>query len=194
MNASYEDIKLMTSILNPTYFIPVKGLYKDFVKSTQAAIDAGVIVENAIIVDNGQIVTFVDGKYKPTSHTIKTTDVYVDGIGVGDIGAVVLNERKQLATEGVLIVGVSVDKTTKQITSLIDTQMRGVIYIQESNPIFKMMQKVIVDIIDKHQRKLSENLPYEVNDCKTEIRSALQSFIKSETGKQPIVLVIVNEI
>ncbi|AHF60706.1 metallo-beta-lactamase [Spiroplasma mirum ATCC 29335] len=194
MTASYEDIKLMTSILKPQYFIPVKGLYKDFVKAKQAANEAGVPVENIFLCDNGESVNFTNGEFDKVIGKVKTSDLYVDGIGVGDIGAVVLNERKQLATDGVVIIGVSIDAKTKAITSLIDTQMRGVIYIQENNDIFKKMQKVITDIIEKHHKKAIAGEMYDVNEVKNEIRSTVLSFVKLETGKTPIILAIVNEI
>ncbi|AGM24766.1 ribonuclease J [Spiroplasma chrysopicola] len=194
MNASFEDVKLMTSIIKPTYFIPVKGLYKDFVWAKTAAIEAGVNPENIFLCDNGENVEFVDGTFAKKTNRIKTADLYVDGIGVGDIGAVVLNERKQLATDGVVIVGVSVDSKTKEIASLIDTQMRGVIYIQENNDIFKKMQKIITDIVEKHHGRAVAGEMYDINEVKNEIRSVLATFVKTETGKTPIILAIVNEI
>ncbi|WP_338991977.1 ribonuclease J [Spiroplasma endosymbiont of Seladonia tumulorum] len=194
MTASYEDVKLMSSIINPKYFVPVKGLYKDFVQAKMAAIEAGINPEHIFIVDNGEGLEFIDGEYTKKSNKVKTADLYVDGIGVGDIGAVVLNERKQLATDGVVIIGVSIDSKTKELVSLIDTQMRGVIYIQENNDIFHKMQKVIIEIIEKHYKKAVVGEMYDVNEVKNEIRSTISSFVKTETGKTPIILAIVNEI
>lgn len=194
MTASYEDIKLMSSIIKPKYFIPVKGLYKDFVQAKMAVIEAGINSENIFIIDNGEVIEFINGKYIKKNNKIKTSDLYVDGIGVGDIGAVILNERKQLATDGVVIVGVSIDSKTKELISLIDTQMRGVIYIQENNDIFRKMQKVIIEIINKyHKKNISGNI-YDINEVKNEIRLIISLFVKAETGKSPIILVIVNEI
>lgn len=184
----------MSSIIKPQYFVPVKGLYKDFVQAKMASIEAGINPENIFIIDNGEVLEFIDGKYKKTTNKIKTADLYVDGIGVGDIGAVVLNERKQLATDGVVIIGVSIDSKTKELVSLIDTQMRGVIYIQENNDIFRKMQKIIIEIIEKHHKKTIINEIFDINEIKNEIRSTISSFVKMETGKTPIILAIVNEI
>ncbi|QBQ07454.1 ribonuclease J [Spiroplasma gladiatoris] len=196
MRASYEDIKLMTRIMKPKSFIPIKGLYKEFLSAERAALEAGVKKENIQLINNGQVLKIAkDGKLTIASEMIKTSDVYVDGIGVGDIGAVVLNERKQLATDGVVSIGANIDEKTKELASLIDIQMRGVIYIQEDNPIFKLMQKQIINILEKHKTELkTNNIAFDLNNIKKEIVSKIRSSIKQETGKQPIVLVVINEI
>ncbi|AOG60168.1 ribonuclease J [Spiroplasma helicoides] len=196
MRASYEDIKLMTRVMKAKCFIPIKGLYKDFLCAERAAIEAGVKPENIQLINNGQVLKIQKGgKLVVASETIKTNDVYVDGIGVGDIGAVVLNERKQLATDGVVIIGANIDEKTKELVSLIDIQMRGVIYIQEDNPIFKLMQKQIIDILEKHKNEYKQKpTSYDLNNIKKDIISKIRGTIKQDTGKQPIVLVIINEI
>ncbi|QHX36455.1 ribonuclease J [Spiroplasma sp. BIUS-1] len=196
MRASYEDIKLMTIIMKPKSFIPIKGLYKDFLNAERAAIEAGVEKKNIQLINNGQILKISEeGKLIIASDSIKTADVYVDGIGVGDIGAVVLNERKQLATDGAVIIGANVNNKTKDLISLIDIQMRGVIYITEENPIFKLMQKQIIDILEKYKNEAKTNPnAYDLNAIKKEIVSRIRTTLKQETGKQPIVLVIINEI
>lgn len=213
LNASYEDIKLMVNIIQPKYFLPVKGLYKDFVAAQQAAISAGVLDNNALIHDNGEVITFENGKLidnfvKPTFnrpslisdknfHTIKSTpnliktgDVYVDGIGVGDIGAIVINERKQLQRDGVLITGVTINRKTKEIISLIDAQMRGVIYLTNNEGMLKNLQKIIINVIEKY--KVSN--AFSINEVKNKMRNDLQDYIKKETGKLPMILTVINEI
>ncbi|AUB31333.1 ribonuclease J [Spiroplasma floricola] len=196
MRASYEDIKLMTRIMKPKSFIPIKGLYKDFLNAERAAIEAGVDKRNIQLINNGQILKISkEGKLVIASDSIKTADVYVDGIGVGDIGAVVLNERKQLATDGAVIIGANVNNKTKELISLIDIQMRGVIYITEENAIFKLMQKQIIDILEKYKNEATSNPnAYDLNVIKKEIVSRIRTTLKQETGKQPIVLVIINEL
>ncbi|AUF83715.1 RNase J family beta-CASP ribonuclease [Mesoplasma syrphidae] len=195
MHASYEDIKMLVSIMNPKYFIPIKALYKDFLKAEKAAIDGGVKPENIGIIDNGEILVLSKNHLAISQERIETGDVYVDGVGVGDVGSVVLNERKQLATDGVIIVGATIDTRNKELVSLIDTQMRGVLYISEENPIFKILQKQIAEIIKKGESLYKETPgQYELSDIKREIISKVRSSIKQESGKQPIVLAIINEI
>lgn len=213
LNASYEDIKLMVNIIQPKYFLPVKGLYKDFVAAQQAAISAGVLDNNALIHDNGEVITFENGKLidnfvkstfnrtprigdknfntlKSTANLIKTGDVYVDGIGVGDIGAIVINERKQLQRDGILITGVTINRKTKEITSLIDAQMRGVIYLTNNEEMLKNLQKIIINVIEKYKTSNT----FSINEVKSKMRNDLQDYIKKETGKLPMILTVINEI
>lgn len=195
MNSSYEDLKVMISLFKPKYFIPVKALYKDFLEAENAALNAGVKPGNIGIIDNGQVLNLAGRQLAITDRTIKNGDTYVDGLGIGDIGNVVLNERKQLASDGVIIVGVSIDSRNKALVSSIDIQMRGVIYIKEENTIFKTLQKQIADIMVKGQSDFRANPnTYDLNEIKKEIISKVRSVIKQESGKQPMVLAIVNEI
>lgn len=204
VNASFEDIKLLTNMLEPKYFLAVKGLYKDFNAARQAAIEAGVLHNNALIQDNGEIITFENGKLIDNSlhnqyrnklsekndNIVVTGDVYVDGIGVGDIGAIVIDERARLMKDGVLITGLTINRKTKEIISLIDAQMRGVVYLTNNENMLKSIQTIIINVIEKYQKNPSFNS----NEIKNKIRSELQDFIKKETGKMPMILPVINEI
>ncbi|AKX34491.1 ribonuclease J [Spiroplasma litorale] len=196
MRASYEDIKLMTRIMKPKAFIPVKGLHKDFLSAEKAAIEAGVKPENIELIKNGQVLKiFPDGKLVVANQKIKNADIFVDGIGAGDIGAIVLNERKQLATDGAVIIGANILEKNKELCSLIDIQMRGVVYIVDDNPIFKLMQKQIVDILNRAKEEWTlKPESFDLNQIKKDIVSKVRSVIKQETGKQPIILVMINEL
>ncbi|MCL6428570.1 Ribonuclease J2 [Spiroplasma sp. JKS002669] len=201
LQASYEDIKLLTNMLEPKYFLPVKGLYKDLNSARNAAIEAGVIHNNALIQDNGEIVTFNNGVLSDVSHhnsnrnkdnpnVVNTGDIYVDGIGVGDIGAIVIEERRRLMSDGVLITGLTIDRKTKQITSLIDAQMRGVVYLVNNEAMLKNIQNIIINIVEKAQK--SNN--FSTIEIKNRIKIELQDFMKKETGKIPMILPVINEI
>ncbi|AVP49305.1 ribonuclease J [Williamsoniiplasma luminosum] len=196
MHASYEDIKVMTSIMKPKYFVPIKSLYKDFLRAEQAAIDAGVESQNVGIIDNGEILILSKNHLAISEENIKkTNDVYVNGFEIADIGNVVLNERKQLATDGVIIVGATLDARNKELISLLDIQIRGVIYIKDDGVIFNLLQKAIESIIIKGQEQFKENpKAYDIAELKKEMVSKIRSTIKQESGKQPMALVIINEI
>lgn len=198
MNASFEDIKLMISIMKPKFFMPVKGLYKNFTYALNAAIDAGVLINNILIKDNGQPLVFVSGKLIPSKNIAKyseqilkdiVSDIYVDGLGVGDIGAVVLKERKALSSDGVLIAGITLNKKTKKIISLVDIQMRGVIFIQEDEELISKMRVRVKEIIEEYQ----SSSEFDNTTVKNKIRSELQDLCNKETGKSPMVLAIINE-
>lgn len=201
LHASYEDIKLLTNMLEPKYFIPIKGLYKDFNAARNAAIEAGVLHNNALIQDNGEILSFNNGaltdvsyntnlKNKNNPNLIITGDVYVDGIGVGDIGAIVIEERRKLMSEGVVITGLTIDRKTKEIISLIDAQLRGVVYLTNNETMLKNIQTIITNIVEKAQKSNTFN----TTEIKTRIKIELQDFLKKETGKIPMILPVINEI
>ncbi|SYV96269.1 hydrolase [Mycoplasma putrefaciens] len=194
MRASFEDIKLMTSLLKPKYFIPIKALYKEFLKAEQAAISAGVAPENVGLIDNGETLVLSKKHLAISEHVVEEGNVYVDGVGIGDVGSIVLNERKQLATDGVIIVGATIDARNKELVSLIDTQMRGVLYIQEDNPIFKIIQKEVTNLILEGQAIFKKNpSKYDITEIKKDITNKVRNLVKQESGKNPIVLVIINE-
>ncbi|KAJ3615857.1 hypothetical protein Zmor_012240 [Zophobas morio] len=196
MKASFEDIKFMTRILSPKAFVPIKGLFKDLLQAERAAKEAGVREGHTALIDNGQILKITkDGDCIIAREEIKASDAYIDGIGVGDIGSVVLNERRQLATDGAVIIGANIDVKTKELVSLVDMQMRGVIYIQDENPIFKAIHKQINDILDKGVATFKEDpRKFDINDIRKEIISKVRTIIKKDAGKQPIVLAVINEI
>lgn len=202
LHASYEDIKMLTNMLEPKYFVPIKGLYKDFNAARNAAIEAGVLHNNALIQDNGEVLNFNNGVLADASYNanlkhnkanpnlITTGDVYVDGIGVGDIGAIVIEERRKLMSDGVLITGLTIDKKTKEIISLIDAQMRGVVYLTNNDTMLKNIQNIIINIVEKAQK--SNN--FSTTEIKNRIKIELQDFLKKETGKVPMILSVINEI
>ncbi|MDQ0567887.1 ribonuclease J [Mycoplasma yeatsii] len=194
MRASYEDIKMMTSLLKPKYFIPIKALYKECLKAEKAAIEAGVEPGNVGIIDNGETLVLSKKHLAISEHTADEGNTYVDGVGIGDVGSIVLNERKQLATDGVIIVGATIDSRNKELVSLIDTQMRGVLYIQEDNPIFKIIQKEVTNLILEGQTLFKQHPnKYDLSEIKKEITNKVRSLVRQESGKNPIVLAIINE-
>ncbi|PPE06588.1 ribonuclease J [Mesoplasma corruscae] len=194
MHASYEDVKVLTSIVRPKYFIPVKSLFKDGLKAESAAVEAGVLPENITVINNGQVLDLTRKVLTIEKKNIDFGNTYVDEIGIGDVGTIVLNERRQLATDGVIILGATIDSRNKELVSMIDTQMRGVVYIQEDNPIFKIIQKDIELSIQQGQSLFNENpKKYDLNEIKKEIVTKVRTSIKQESGKQPIVLCIINE-
>jgi len=195
MHASYEDVKMLNNLFHPKYFIPVKGLYKEFLKGEAAAVEAGIKPENVGIIDNGQVLKINSKHLAIMDKTIPCGDSYVDGSGIGDIGNVVLNERKLLAGDGVVIIGATIDSKSKASVSLVDIQMRGVLYISEDNPVTKIMQKEVNQILDQSTELFRKNPnKYSLDDVKREIVNKVKALVKQESGKNPMILCIVNEI
>ncbi len=195
MNASYEDIKLMTSIFSPKLFMPVRSLYKDFIIAKNAAINAGVNLENVIIAENGDLITIDKfSKFKIKKKYTTVGELFTNNNIKQDVASTVLNERRKLSTDGVLIVGAMIDKKTKLLCSTIDTQLRGVIYIKDFSEMSKKIQDIIENILKEEQRNFQLNKNFSIIDVQKNIRNNLYSYIRKTTGKLPIILVSINEI
>lgn len=195
MRASFEDIKLMTHIFRPRYFIPIKGLFKNFLLAEKAAIEAGVDEKNTLLISNGQLLKANNGKIVFGNKKIKAGDSFVNAIGAGGVSSIVINERHQLAANGVLVMGVNIDYKTKQIVSLIDIQMRGLIYVFEDSPIFKLTQKLVADEIFIAASEFKKNPKnFSLDEIKKSLQFKIGTIVKQETGKKPIVLIAINEI
>ncbi len=194
MNASYEDIKMMNNIFRPKYFMPVRSLYKDFIKANNAVIEAGFDKKNTILLDNGDILTLTKNNYKIAKNKISVGDIFANNSINEDIASTVLDERRRLSTDGVLIVGATIDKHTKICVSTIDTQMRGVIYIKDFSVVSKDIQNIVEDKLNEKQREFQETKKYVNNDVVKEIISALKNFMRKKIGKMPIIFTIINEI
>ena len=137
MHASQEDIKVIIQIFKPKYFIPIKGEYQHFISNLDIARSMEIAFENVGIIDNGEILTFIDGKLQDYRDTIEVEDVMIDGIGVGDVGDKVIDDRIQLSNDGVVVIGVTIDSQSRDIIANTDVQTRGFVYLRDSEYIIK---------------------------------------------------------
>ncbi|KAF5279612.1 hypothetical protein FQR65_LT15360 [Abscondita terminalis] len=174
------DAKII-SLSDKQSFLPIKGLYKDLLMGEKAALESGVQQGNTLILDNGQVANITDtGTIYVSDEKVNNGDVFIDGIG--DVGAMVLNERRQLGNDGSVIIGVNIDIHTKEIVSLIDIQMRGVMYISDENAIFNQLQKSITLLLEKNKEDFkAKEISYDSNNIKREIISKVKGIIKKET-------------
>jgi len=130
MHASIEDIKMMIYLLKPKYYMPVKGEYRQLIANANIALNMGYTADKIIVMDNGQIATFEDGKLAKNFDSMEAEDVMVDGNENLDSSGMVLKDREILSTDGAIIVGVVMNHATKEIIGGPDVQSRGVIYLK----------------------------------------------------------------
>ncbi len=188
-HACQEELKLMTGIISPRYFIPVHGEQKHLVHNVELATAVGVDKKNCIIADIGNVVEI-------SSHGIKVTGnvpagrLLVDGLGVGDVGNVVLKDRIHLADDGIIIVAVTIDSVTGEVAAGPEVISRGFVYVKESEELMSDMNEFACDILEKCY--LSGTMDW--NSIKIKLRDGLTRFIRERTGRGPIVLPIVMEI
>ena len=190
MHASQEDVKVIIQIFNPTYFIPIKGEYQHFISNMEVAMSMHVLQENIPIIDNGEILTFKNGVLEDYRDTIEVEDVMIDGIGVGDVGDKVIDDRIQLSNDGVVVIGVTIDSKKREIIANTDVQSRGFVYLKDSEHIIKG----IIDIAEKCVAQMKDDYTLEAIEVRQEIKDKVSKYITKETGKRPVILPIIIEV
>lgn len=190
MHASIEDIKMMLYLLKPKYYIPVKGEYKDLIKNADIAFDMGYIAKNILVLDNGQIIEFKDGKYAQSFKNLELEEVLIDGIEHLDTTGLVLRDRKTLATDGAIIAGLVIHHKTKEIIGGPDVQSRGVIYLKDAENIIGEVGKILENSVNT----LVKEKKYDNLSARKEARDKISKYIFKTTGKRPMVLPVIIEV
>ena len=190
MHASEEDIKVIIKIFKPKYYIPMKGEYQHFIANKNIAEDMGIQDDHIIIIDNGECITFDKGQLLPSRDVYEIEDVMIDGIGIGDVGEKVIDDRIQLANDGVVIVGLTICRETKEIIAQTDCQTRGFVYLKDSEYIIKHVIEICENIVSK----LKENPELEIADIRAMMKDQCMKYIVKETGKKPVFIGVVIEV
>lgn len=190
MHASIEDLKMMIYLLRPNYYIPVKGEYRQLIANANIALDMGYKADKIVVMDNGQVSTFVNGVREKSFGNVETGDVMVDGKDSLDASGMVLKDRELLSTDGAIIIGVVVNHANKKIIGGPDVQSRGVIYLKDADYIVKqvgvLMEKTIEDAVKDGR--------YSNMECRAEAREKIARYVLHETGKRPMILPAIVEI
>lgn len=190
MHASQEDIKLMLNMMKPKYYIPVKGEYQHLVANANIAFDMDYLAKNIIVLDNGQIATFVDGEYTDSKDILKLEEVLIDGKEHLDTSGLVLRDRRTLATDGAIIAGIVINHKTKEIIGGPDVQSRGVIYLKDADNIIKQ----VGDILEKCISDAVAEKTYENVQVRNDARDLISKYVFKQTGKRPMILPVIIEV
>ena len=187
-HACQEELKLMMSIVKPKYFIPVHGEQKHLVRNANLAVSVGIPEDNTIIASIGNVIELNEKNIK-ISDTVTAGRILVDGLGVGDVGNVVLKDRIHLAEDGIIIVAVTIDSVTGEIVSGPEVLTRGFVYVKESEELMDDMHEIACDALEKCYIQGIKDW----NTIKARLRDALAKFIKERTRRSPMILPIVME-
>jgi ribonuclease J len=188
-HACQEELKLMLNMVNPQYFVPVHGEQMHLRKNAQLASDLGIHKDRIIISDIGKIIEITDKRIRVNGE-VPSGFVLVDGLGVGDVGSVVLRDRKHLSEDGILVVGLAVDRYSGQVVSGPELISRGFVFVKESDTLLEDARRVVertVDFIDFSDGK-------DLNAAKNKIRDALSRYIYQITRKSPMILPVIMEV
>ena len=190
MHASEEDIKVIIQIFKPKYFIPIKGEYQHFIANVGIAKEMGIEEDHIILLDNGERITFKKGLLENSRDIFEIEDVMIDGIGIGDVGEKVIDDRIQLANDGVVIVGLTISRETKEIVAQTDCQTRGFVYLKDSEYVIKN----VIDICERVVGLLKEDPYMEISEIRAMMKEQSMKYIVKETGKKPVFIGVVVEI
>ena len=190
MHASQEDLKMMIALLKPKFYLPVKGEYKNLFINANIASGMGLSPANVLILDNGQVAEFIDGKLKSTQEILPLEDVLIDGKDHLDTSGLVLRDRQTLSTDGALIVGIVLNNKNKAVLGGPDIQSRGVIYLKDSENIMKEVGNILESTIER----LVKEKKYDNISARNEARDLMSKYIYKQTGKRPMILPVIIEI
>ena len=189
-HASQEDLKMMIALLKPKFYLPVKGEYKNLFINANIASGMGLSPANVLILDNGQVAEFIDGKLKSTQEILPLEDVLIDGKDHLDTSGLVLRDRQTLSTDGALIVGIVLNNKNKAVLGGPDIQSRGVIYLKDSENIMKEVGNILESTIER----LVKERKYDNISARNEARDLMSKYIYKQTGKRPMILPVIIEI
>ena len=188
-HASQEELKLMHNLVRPKFFIPVHGEYRHLVRHAKLAQELGMPKENIFISENGQVLEFTR-ETGIVAGKVTSGKVLVDGLGVGDVGNIVLRDRRQLSQDGILIIVVTMNKASGLVVSGPDIVSRGFVYVRESEALMDEAREKVKQALEKcEDGKITE-----WSTIKSNVRDALGRYLYEKTRRRPMILPIIMEV
>ena len=188
-HACQEELKLMQTLVKPKYFIPVHGEYRHLKQHGELANSIGVPKSNILIPEIGDVIEVTRNSIKK-SGTVISGQIFVDGLGVGDVGNIVIRDRKHLSQDGILTVVVTLSKENKAIIAGPDIISRGFVYVRESEKLMDEARDIVRDVFTKcEEQKITD-----WSTLKSTVRDELKSFLYEKTKRKPMILPIIMEI
>jgi ribonuclease J len=188
-HASQEELKLMLNLVRPKFFVPVHGEYRHLVKHANLARQLGMPAENIIVAENGQVLEFT-AQTASVGGRVTAGRILIDGLGVGDVGNIVLRDRKQLSQDGILIVVVTINKEASLVVAGPDIVSRGFVYVRESEELMEEAREKVKIVLDKCFEK-------NITDwatIKSQVRDTLGRYLYEKTRRRPMIMPIIMEI
>lgn len=188
-HGSQEELKLMLTLMKPEYFIPIHGEYRMLHHHSLLAEAVGVKPENIFILKNGDIVESSSGVVRQSGR-VTAGQILVDGLGIGDIGNVVLRDRRQLSADGILITVITLSQTDGRLLNEPDTISRGFVYVRNSDNLMDEINQHVTSTL----KKMNETDLGQWNIIKQTIKESLSKFLYEKTKRRPMILPIIIEV
>lgn len=184
-----EELKMMLTITNPKYFMPVHGERHHQVHHKELALDVEVPENNIFVMDNGEVLEITPNEAKVLEQKIPNGIILVDGLGIGDVGEIVLRDRKAMSTEGIFVVICTVDKRTGHLLTSPDIISRGFIYMRENEKLVQNTRNEVKRILE-----IKDNQPQNWPVLKTKIRDKVADYLYNHTQRRPMIIPVVIEV
>ncbi|MZP31143.1 RNase J family beta-CASP ribonuclease [Heliobacterium undosum] len=188
-HASQEELKMMINLIRPKYFVPIQGEYRMLIRHARVARDVGVSSDNIFVLENGQVLELTPKKGSLATR-VAAGRVLVDGLGVGDVGNIVLRDRRQLSQDGILIVVITISKESGQVVAGPDMVSRGFVYVREAEELMEEAKIKVRQALEKSgERRVTEWAA-----IKTNVHDVLSKFLYEKTRRRPMILPIIMEV
>ena len=191
-HASREDLMLMINLMNPKYYFPVKGEYRNQYNNGEIAEELGIPKEDIILKLNGDVFEMVNGENTNTTEHIDVDEVLIDGNSQGDIGNLVLKDREMLGENGIVIISCTLDKETKEVLGGPEILTRGFIYVKESQDLLEETKKISREVIESNIEVNTKRVDY--SKIKNEVREVLGKFFYQQTESKPMIITVIQEV
>lgn len=189
-HASKEDLMLMIKLLNPKYYMPVKGEYRYMVNNADLASSLGIPDSNILLKQNGDIIEIDNGVLQDNFKNIKINDVLIDGKSNDDVGDLVIKDRQMLSENGIVLISATISRKTREILVGPEVTTRGFIYIKDSKDMINEIKNISLEVIT---RNITDKY-VEYTKIKTEIREELGKYLYNETECKPMIIAVIQEV
>lgn len=191
-HASREDLMLMINLMNPKYFFPVKGEYRNQYTAGEIAEELGIPKENIILKLNGDVFEIDNKENINSTERIETDEILIDGNSQGDIGNLVLKDREMLGENGIVIISCTLDKETKEVIGGPEILTRGFIYVKESQDLLEETKAISKEVIESSIEINSKRVDY--SKIKNDVRDILGKFFYKQTESKPMIITVIQEV
>ncbi len=187
-HANPSDLQLMLNLLKPTYLLPVQGEFRQMVAHADLAKEIGITEDHVFLLAKGDVLVYANGTMQ-LAGTVPADNIMIDGIGVGDIGNIVLRDRKVLSEDGIFIAVVTINRREKRIVSKPQITSRGFVYVKASRDLIRESGEMVSEIVAKHL----QDEEFEWAKLKQDIRDQLSRYLFEQTKRRPVILPVIME-
>lgn len=188
-HGSQQDLRLMLALTKPKYALPIGGTYRHMIAYKKLAIEMGLAKDNVLIPEEGDVIEFSQSSRPRIVQKVETDQIMVDGLGIGDVGDVVLRDRKTLAQEGIMVIVVPVEESSGRVTAGPDVISRGFIYMKESANLVERVKQVVVRTM-----RLKKGRIMDWHYTRRNIEEEVAKFLYKETGRRPLIVPVLLEV